>query len=117
MANTETAVEASRANPIRKVVTLLKKMQTKVEDEGATEKKLYEKFMCYCKTGASDLGSSVAAAEDKMSTLPSEIEAAEAKLVQLKEDSKKAQAERTAAKAAMADATAMREKEIGRAHV
>jgi len=67
--------------------------------------------MCYCKTGASDLGSSVAAAEDKMSTLPSEIEAAEAKLVQLKEDSKKTQAERTAAKAAMADATAMREKE------
>eukprot|EP00419_Tripos_fusus_P004594 CAMPEP_0172673048 /NCGR_PEP_ID=MMETSP1074-20121228/11913_1 /TAXON_ID=2916 /ORGANISM="Ceratium fusus, Strain PA161109" /LENGTH=216 /DNA_ID=CAMNT_0013490309 /DNA_START=33 /DNA_END=680 /DNA_ORIENTATION=- len=98
-------------NPIRKVVTLLKKMQTKVEDEGATEKKLYDKFMCYCKTGASNLGSSVAAAEDKISTLPSAIEAAEQKLVQLKEDSKKAQAERASAKAEMAQATAMREKE------
>jgi hypothetical protein len=98
-------------NPIRKVVTLLKKMQTKVGEEGATEKQLYDKFMCYCKTGASDLGSSVAVAEDKISTLPSEIEAAEAKLVQLKEGSKKAQAGRTAAKAEMAEATAVREKE------
>jgi len=41
-------------------------MQKKVEEEGEVEAKLYEKFMCYCKNGASDLEASISAAEDKL---------------------------------------------------
>jgi len=98
-------------NPIRKVVTLLQTMQKKVEEEGAAEAKLYEKFMCYCKNGASDLEASIGAAEDKVSSLPTEIKAAEEKLEQLKSDVKQAQADKAAAKDAVATATAIREKE------
>ena len=86
-------------------------MQAKVTAEGEKEKDLYEKFMCYCKTGGSDLSASVSAAEGKVGQLPSSIEEAESSLAQLKEDLKQAQVDRSSAKAAMAEATALREKE------
>lgn len=98
-------------NPIRKVVTLLQSMQKKVQEEGEAEAKLYEKFMCYCKNGGSDLEASISAAENKVGSLPSEIKAAEEKLAQTKADLKQAQADRVDAKEAVAKATAIREKE------
>jgi len=99
------------ANPIRKVVTMLQNMQKKVEEEGETEKKLYDKFMCYCQSGGKQLEKSIGEAEDKVSTLPAEIAAAEEKLTQLKDDIKQAQTDRAAAKRAMKKATAIRDKE------
>ena len=98
-------------NPIRKVVTLLQAMQKKVEEEGEAEAKLYEKFMCYCKNGAGELEASISAAEDKLASLPEEIKAALGKLEQLKADVKQHQTDKHAAKDAMAEATAIREKE------
>merc|ERR1719361_1086875 len=98
-------------NPIRKVVNLLQAMQKKVEEEGQAEAKLYEKFMCYCKNGAQDLEASISAAEDKLASLPSEIKAAVEKLAQLKADVKQHQTDKQEAKDAMAEATAIREKE------
>jgi len=102
---------AVMANPVRKVVNLLQAMQKKVEEEGKQEKDLYEKFMCYCKTGGGDLAASIAAAEDKGPSVSSNIEASEASLTQAKEDLKQAQSDRSAAKAAIEEATALREKE------
>jgi chromosome segregation ATPase len=99
------------ANPIRKVVTMLQMMQKKVEAEGEKEKELFDKFMCYCKNSGGDLAKGIADSEDKVGELPSAIEEAEASLKQLKEDLKKAQTDRAAAKAAIAEATAIREKE------
>jgi len=106
-------VLAAKANPIRKVVSMLQTMQKKVEAEGEKEKELFEKFMCYCKNSGGDLATSIADAETKVSELPSQVEEAEGQLDQLKEDLKKAQTDRTAAKAAIAEATAIREKEAG----
>merc|ERR1719446_243641 len=103
--------QQAAANPIRKVVTLLQSMQKKVEAEGEREKDLYEKFMCYCKTGGGDLSASIGAAEDKIPSVSSDIEATEAKLSGAKATLKQAQGDRTAAKEAMAAATALREKE------
>jgi chromosome segregation ATPase len=101
----------NNANPIRKVVNMLQMMQKKVEAEGEKEKELYDKFMCYCKNAGGDLGKAIAENEQKSSELPSQVEEAQASLVQLKEDLKKAQTDRASAKAAMAEATAIREKE------
>eukprot|EP00445_Apocalathium_hangoei_P046435 CAMPEP_0204003730 /NCGR_PEP_ID=MMETSP0360-20130528/17886_1 /ASSEMBLY_ACC=CAM_ASM_000342 /TAXON_ID=268821 /ORGANISM="Scrippsiella Hangoei, Strain SHTV-5" /LENGTH=497 /DNA_ID=CAMNT_0050945505 /DNA_START=61 /DNA_END=1550 /DNA_ORIENTATION=- len=98
-------------NPIRKVVTLLQAMQTKVTEEGEKEKELYEKFMCYCKTGGSDLSASISGADTKVPALQSEIESSTEKLTQSKADLKQAQVDRSSAKAAMAEATALRENE------
>jgi len=107
----QAAEEHAAANPIRKVVTMLQTMQKKVEAEGEVEQELFEKFMCYCKNSGGDLAAGIADAETKCSELPSAIEEAEGQLGQLKEDLKKAQSDRVAAKAAIAEATAIREKE------
>merc|ERR1719313_1299208 len=88
-------------------------MEQKVTAEGEAEKELYEKYMCWCKSSGGDLSKSIAEAESKISSLPSDIEAAEELMVQVKDGLAKAQSDRAAAKAAMADATAIREKEAG----
>jgi len=90
---------------------MLQTMQKKVEAEGEKEKELFDKFMCYCKNSGGELSKSIGDSEDKVSQLPSEIDEAVATLTQTKEDLKKAQVDRSAAKAAMAEATAIREKE------
>jgi len=105
------SVEEAQANPIRKVVTMLQMLEKKVRAEGEKEDELFEKFMCYCKTGGSTLSASISAAEAKVPAVGSDIEEAEAKLKQDKEDLKNAQTDRAAAKAAMAEATSIREKE------
>jgi chromosome segregation ATPase len=107
------AVQATiaAANPIRKVVTMLQAMQKKVAAEGEKEKELYEKFMCYCKNSGFTLGKGIAEAEAKVPAVGSDISESEARLAQLKQDIKNHQADRAAAKSAMAEATALREKE------
>merc|ERR1719441_22861 len=105
--------EASLANPIRKVVTMLQSMQTKVQEEGEKEQALFDKYMCYCKTSGGDLSKSIADAGTKIPQLGADIKEAEAKNAQLKEDLKQHQVDRSAAKAAVADATTLREKEAG----
>jgi hypothetical protein len=106
-----TVGEAATANPIRKVVTMLQSMVKQVSAEGEKEKELFEKFMCYCKHGDEALGKSIADAETKMPAVLADIEAGEAEEKQLKGDIAAAQDDRRAAKAAMADATTLREKE------
>jgi hypothetical protein len=90
---------------------MLQNMQKKVAAEGEKEKELYEKFQCYCKNAGGDLSKSIAEADGKASALPSAIEEAEAEKKQLDSSIKKHRAERSAAKAAMAEAEALRNKE------
>jgi outer membrane murein-binding lipoprotein Lpp len=109
--NDSVQATAAAANPIRKVVNLLQAMQKKVTAEGAKEKELYDKFMCYCSNSGGTLGASIAEAETKVPQVTSDISEGESQLVQLKGDLKKHQVDRAAAKEAMAEATAVREKE------
>merc|ERR1740130_331434 len=83
----------------------------KVEAEGDAEKVLFDKYMCYCKNSGGDLAKSISDAGTKIPELGADIEAGEAKKQQLDEDIKQHQTDRSAAKAAMAEATALREKE------
>jgi len=102
---------AHAENPIRRVVKLLQKMQSSVEAEGEKEKKLFEEFMCYCKTGTNDLTQSIDAAESKLPQVSSALEKAEATKVQLEKDIKQHKANVADAKKTMATAKALREKE------
>jgi len=102
---------AVTANPIRKVVNMLQAMQKKITAEGEKEKELFDKFICYCKNGDVALATSISGAEAKVGQVTSDIEEAEAQVTQLKADLKQHQADRASAKAAMATATALREKE------
>jgi len=103
----------SQANPIRKVVTMLQAMEKKVQAEGAKEQVLFDKYMCYCKNSGGDLSKSIGDADTKIPQLGADIKEGEAKLAQLKEDLKQHQVDRSAAKAAVADATTLRAKEAG----
>jgi len=98
-------------NPIRRVVTMLQQMTNKIEAEGKKEKVLFEKFMCYCDTGVADLEQAIAAAETKIPQLESDIKALDEALGGLQGDIDKAKADRAEAKAAIASATSLREKE------
>merc|ERR1719330_294438 len=111
MALAHGAEERSTLNPVRKVVTLLQNMQKKIEEEGAREAELFKKFDCYCKTGSGDLSASIGAAEEKIPAVSSDIEGAEAKLAGATSTLKKSKADRSAAKTAIAEATALRGKE------
>jgi peptidoglycan hydrolase CwlO-like protein len=98
-------------NPIRRVVTMLQQMQKKVAEEGEKEEALFEKFMCYCKTGKGSLEASIASAKNSNEQLESSIKETDATLTQTKADLKKAQSDRSDAKAAVAKATELRGKE------
>merc|ERR1719192_2915967 len=101
----------SLENPIRRVVKLLQKMQSSVEAEADKEKKLFEEFMCYCKTGTGDLTKSISAAENKIPQVESSLAAAEATKEQLEKDLAQHKANVADAKKTIATATALREKE------
>jgi len=99
------------ANPIRRIVTMLQMMTKKIEAEAVTEKELFDKFMCYCKSGKETLAKSIEDAETKIPQLESEIKAVSSEQAQLNEDLASHKSDREEAKSAMAKATAMREKD------
>merc|ERR1719453_1437417 len=99
------------ANPMRRVITMLQMMVKKVEAEGKKETELFEKYMCYCKSGAETLGKSIADAEEKIPQLESDIKEAVAEKTQLDKDLETHKADRETAKSDIAKATAMREKD------
>jgi len=107
----ENAETQHAANPIRKVVTMLQQMQNKVTAEGKKEKELFDKFMCYCTTGADDLANSINSADTKIPQVEAALKEGEATKLQLEADIKAHQADRAEAKEAIAKATALREKE------
>merc|ERR1719253_732263 len=90
---------------------MLQNMQKKVEAEGEKEEALFDKFMCYCKNGKGALESSIEAAKGKNEQLTAAIKETDATLKQTKADLKSDQDSRAEAKAAVAKATALREKE------
>uniref|UniRef100_A0A7S1RUF9 Uncharacterized protein n=1 Tax=Alexandrium catenella TaxID=2925 RepID=A0A7S1RUF9_ALECA len=110
-------VEAARsqtslnANPIRRVVSMLQMMQKKITEESAKDKDLFDKFNCYCQTGAKDLEASVAAAEGKIPQVQSSLDEATAQKDQLEKDLDEHKQDRLDAKDALAQASGLREKE------
>merc|ERR1719410_2724711 len=91
---TGAARSVSSANPIRRVVTMLQMMHTKVEKEGEKEHKIFDKFMCYCDKSHNSLEQSIAAAETKLPQLESSIKENQAELDRLKRDVEQAKSDR-----------------------
>jgi hypothetical protein len=99
------------ANPIRKVVTMLQNLKAKVEGEGAKEREIHEKYMCYCKNGAASLEKSLADGGSRFPQLEADIKAAEAKKAGLDNEIANHKADQVGAKKGMEEATALRDKE------
>jgi septal ring factor EnvC (AmiA/AmiB activator) len=99
------------ANPIRKVVTMLGNMQTKIAAEGAKKEAMFDKYMCYCKNADTTLVGSISDAETKIPQVESSIKEGAAMKKQLESELKAAQVSRVEAKETIAKATALRDKE------
>lgn len=99
------------ANPIRKIVGLLQDMQKEVEAEGVKEKELYDKFMCFCSTGAEDLAKTVADSKSASESLTAKHDAMVSEKASLAQDIKTHTADMTQAQKDLSEAEAIRDNE------
>ena len=106
-----TAVAATEANPIRKIVTLLQDMKKEIEAEGEKNQDLYEKFMCFCKKNKGSLGDSANAAQAQIDELSAKVKADSAEKAQLESDLAQHKKDREGAKKDLATAESLRAKE------
>merc|ERR1719453_1890725 len=100
-----------KANPIRKVVTLLQDLQKEIEAEGEKEKDLYDKFMCYCDGNTDGMSKAAADAGQKITELTSALEAQKAEKSQLDQELIQHKMDRESAKNDLATSEAIRNKE------
>jgi len=106
-----TLQSAAKANPIRKVVTILQDMQKEIEAEGEAEKKMFDKFMCYCEGNTDGMSKSAEEAGQRITELKSKLEAEKAEKSQLDQELIQHKSDRESAKADLETATSIREKE------
>lgn len=99
------------ANPIRKIVTLLQDMSAEIETQGAKEKDMYDKFLCYCDGGAADLAKSAADAKAQVETLTAQESSDSGEKGSLEEELEKHKADLAQAESDLEKATAIRGKE------
>jgi hypothetical protein len=99
------------ANPIRKIVTLLQNMQKEIEAEGAKEKELFDKFMCFCQGNNGDLSKKGADAKAAIEDLSAKLKSEEAEKVQVAQELIGHKSDREAAGGDIEEATMLREKE------
>jgi len=102
---------ATAANPIRRIVNFLQKMQEEIEAEGKREEKLFEKFQCYCQKGAGSLQGEISDGQAQVKELTASIESKTARKEQLDGEVEQHREDRKEAQAAVDKATAIRKKE------
>merc|ERR1719428_1554910 len=86
-------------------------MAKEIETDGEKDEEMHEKYICYCETNLKKLADGVTALEEEIPQIESSIEEAVSTKAQLEADLVKHKKDREDAKAAIADATAQREKE------
>jgi len=109
VASASTVDEA--ANPIRKIVTLMQDMQKEIEAEGAHEKELYDKFMCFCDGNNAEMKKSVEDMKVKIEGYASAVEQEKAEKAQLEQDLIGHKADKASAIEDLEKATGLRNKE------
>jgi len=78
-----TAIEASHANPISKVLDLLAGLRSKVVADGETEQKSYEEFAKWCKTESTEKKFEIEDGRNQVDSLTATIEKAAATISEL----------------------------------
>merc|ERR1719498_1162232 len=90
---------------------MLQDMAKSVEEEDAKAKELFDKFMCYCQTGAGQVASSIETNTAKATELKGHIEEKKAEKSQTDQEIAEHKADREEAEKAIQESTKMREKE------
>jgi hypothetical protein len=69
-----TGAAAVAVTPVEKVMNLLAKLQTKMEEDGKAEAAAYDKFACFCKEQADNKQYAIEQSTDKIAKLSARIE-------------------------------------------
>mmetsp|Transcript_126488 Transcript_126488/g.252729 ORF Transcript_126488/g.252729 Transcript_126488/m.252729 type:complete len:749 (+) Transcript_126488:49-2295(+) len=102
--------------PVTRVVNLLKEMQHTLKKEMDEDEDLYHKLGCWCNDNEYEKEGAISASEAKIAELESTIESLTAKIEELKTSLKELDEQLAADKKALAEATAIREKEATAFH-
>jgi len=110
------ALDSTSANPVARVVNLLKEMGKTLQKEMDEDEDLYKKLGCWCNTNQYEKGEAISEAEAKIEELQALIESLTAKVAELKAKIEELETQVAADKKALAEATALREKQIQEFH-
>uniref|UniRef100_A0A7S1R372 Uncharacterized protein n=1 Tax=Alexandrium catenella TaxID=2925 RepID=A0A7S1R372_ALECA len=102
--------------PVTRVVSLLTAMQVTLKKDMDEDEALYDKLKCWCQSGKSEKEAASAASGTKIGELTSTIEGFTAKGSELKATIKDLESGLASDKKALAEATAVREKEQKESH-
>merc|ERR1719161_1899129 len=91
-------------------------MQTTLQKEMSEDEDLYDKLACWCNQNSYEKGEEISASEAKIAQLEATIESLTAKVAELEAKIKELEEQVVANKKALAEATALREKQIQESH-
>jgi len=107
---------SGKDTPVTRVVNLLKEMSKTVQAEMDEDEGLYRKLKCWCNDNNWEKGNSIEKSEAKISELQSTIESLTGSTAELRSSIKELEAELAADKKALAEATALRNKQLDEFH-
>jgi outer membrane murein-binding lipoprotein Lpp len=110
------ALDGTSATPVARVVNLLKEMSATLQKEMEEDEDLFNKLGCWCNTNEYEKGNFISEAEAKITELEATIQELTAKVAELGTKIKEVEAEVAEDKKALAEATALREKQIQEFH-
>jgi len=110
------AVAGAYDTPVTRVVNLLNAMQTALKKDMEDDEALHDKLSCWCQSSKAEKQAAASASTAKIDELGSSAEALSAKGVELKTSIKEFETGVASNKKALAEATAIREKEQKEAH-
>jgi len=103
---------SKESSPVSKVIVLLQDMLKQLEKEAEEDEEVYEALSCWCETNDKAKTKSIAAAETHIKDLTTKIEQLTANSARLNAEIESLDKEVNENKAALADATGMREKQL-----
>jgi hypothetical protein len=103
--------QSSKMTPVQRVIKLLRDMKAQLEEEARKESEMYDKMVCWCKTGEKEKTAAIEAAEVKIQDLESSIQAMSAKFGELTTNIKALKEQIAKDIEMLKEATAIREKE------
>mmetsp|Transcript_61663 Transcript_61663/g.133553 ORF Transcript_61663/g.133553 Transcript_61663/m.133553 type:complete len:752 (-) Transcript_61663:96-2351(-) len=106
------AAEAVGTGPVGQVISLLKEMQATLQQELEEDEGLYDKLSCWCHNNKYEKDGTIAASQTKIADLEGSIESLTASSAELKTQISELEAEVKANKESLAQATALREKQL-----
>jgi len=101
-----------KQRPVSKVINLLKDMQGQLGKEQEEDQEVFDQFACWCETNEKLKTKAIADAEQHIKDLDSSIEELSANSAQLTTDNANLEEAIAKGKAALAEATAVRDKEL-----